>query len=176
MGLVEQVVAIADALDHADVPWAIGGAIALAYATEEPRGTRDIDVNVFVSESSAPQVFAALPVGVHHDHAAVEDARRDGQVRLDWAGTPVDVFFAVAPFHSEVDQRCRTVPFAGRDIRVLCAEDLTVFKALFDRPKDWVDIATMVESDALDVEAAADRLVPLLGDDPRIDRLRQFRR
>ena len=46
------------------------------------------------------------------------------------------------------------------------------FKALFDRPKDWVDITTMIESNALDVEVAAQRLAGLLGDDARVGRLR----
>jgi len=55
---------------------------------------------------------------------------------------------------------------------VLCAEDLAVFKAMFDRPKDWVDITTMIESNALDVEVAAQRLAGLLGDDARVGRLR----
>lgn len=171
--LVDQVVAIADAFDEHDLPWALGGALALAYATREPRGTRDVDVNVFVPASEADTVFGALPAGVHHTVADVEAARRDDQVRLWWDETPVDIFFAAEAFHHEVDARCRTVPFAGRSVRVLCAEDLAVFKAMFDRPKDWVDIATMVEADALDVEVAATRLADVLGDDARVERLRR---
>ena len=46
--LVERIVAVAASLEAAEIPWALGGALALAYATNEPRGTRDIDVNVFV--------------------------------------------------------------------------------------------------------------------------------
>ncbi|MCB0979024.1 MAG: hypothetical protein KDB17_00015, partial [Ilumatobacter sp.] len=56
---------------------------------------------------------------------------------------------------------------------VLAAEDLAVFKALFDRPKDWVDIATMAESNAIDLDEAADRLATLLPGDNRVDRLRR---
>ena len=85
---------------------------------------------------------------------------------------PVDVFFAESPFHHDVDRRCREVPFAGRTVRVLSAEDLAVFKAMFDRPKDWVDIATMAESNAVDLAVAAERLHALLGDDSRVGRLR----
>jgi len=81
------------------------------------------------------------------------------------------MFFAVEQFHIGVGNRCRTVPFSGRLIRVLSAEDLAVFKAMFDRGRDWVDIATMVESHGLDVEIAADRLRALLGDDSRVERL-----
>ena len=169
--LVDRVLAICDGLDRASVPWALGGALALAYATEEPRGTRDIDVNVFVPSSSAATVFRALPSGVRHSRDDVASVARDGQVRLLWDGTPIDLFFAVEQFHFDVADRCRTVPFEGRLIRVLSAEDLAVFKAMFDRGKDWIDIATMFESNAVDLEVAADRLHELLGDDPRVARL-----
>lgn len=170
--LVERIVAIGASLDAARIPWALGGAIALAYATEEPRGTRGIDVNVFVAADQAEAVFAALPGDVQHGPQDVTVAQREGQVRLWWDDTPVDIFFAEAPFHLEVDSRCRRVPFAGAEVRVLAAEDLAVFKAMFDRPKDWVDIATMAEARAIDLEVAAERLATLLGDDPRVTRLR----
>jgi hypothetical protein len=96
-------------------------------------------------------------------------------VRVFWDDTPVDVFFAVDRFHDEVAQRCHEVPFAGRTVRILAPEDLAVFKALFDRAQDWVDILTMVQSRAVDVDVAAARLERLLGDDPRVERLRELR-
>jgi hypothetical protein len=172
--LVDKVTALCAAFDRAQVPHALGGALALAYATEEPRGTRDIDVNVFATTDTALEVFDALPSGVVWSEADVHDAQRDGQVRLWWDDTPVDVFFAEDRFHDDVNHRCRSVPFAGGTVRVLSAEDLAVFKAMFDRPKDWVDIATMVEAGALDVEAAAHRLGHLVGDDHRVTRLREL--
>ncbi len=174
--LVGRVVAICASLDKHKIPWALGGALALAYATAEPRGTRDIDVNVFVGADQARKVFAALPKGIRHNAADVTIARRDDQVRLWWEETPVDLFFAAERFHHDVAQRCVTVPFGGRDIRVLCAEDLAVFKALFDRSRDWVDIETMAASDAIDLDLAARRLHDMLGDDPRVARLRNIGR
>jgi hypothetical protein len=174
VGLVEQIHAICSALDDTDVPWALGGAIALAYATEEPRGTRDVDINVFVDVTRASEVFGALPDGVEYAESDIAAAERDGQVRLWWAGTPIDIFFARSPFHGDVDRRCRRVPFGDRYVRVLGPEDLAVFKAMFDRPKDWVDIANMAESATLDAHVAADRLATLLGDDRRVDRLREI--
>jgi len=170
--LVDRIVAVCESLDRAGIPWALGGALALAYATREPRGTRDIDVNVFVGSANAPAVFAALPAGVAFTDADVVESVTRDQVRLWWDTTPIDLFFAADPFHFEVAERCRTVPFEGRRIRVLAAEDLAVFKALFDRTRDWADIEAMVESDAVDVQLAAERLAALLGDDPRVARLR----
>ena len=170
--LVDKIVSIASSLDAHGVRWAIGGAIALAYATEEPRATRDVDVNVFADVDQAEASMAALPQEVRFDEADIETARREGQVRLWWEDTPIDLFFSVSPFHDGVGRRCRVVPFAGVTLRVLSAEDLAVFKAMFDRPKDWVDIASMFEAGSLDSDVAADRLEGVVGDDERVARLR----
>ena len=172
--LADRIVAICAALDHAGVPWALGGALALAYATSEPRGTRDIDVNVFVESANAAAVFASLPEGVTFTDADVIEAGAHDQVRLWWDETPIDVFFASDQFHFDVGARCRSVPFEQRRIRVLSAEDLAVFKAMFDRTKDWADIEAMVESNAIDLDIAAIRLASLLGNDARVARLRNL--
>jgi hypothetical protein len=170
--LVERIIAIAASLDGAGVDWALGGALALAYATEEPRATRDIDVNVFVPATGADDVFAALPPGVAHGPGDRQAALADDQVRLWWEGTPVDLFFATGPFHYDVARRCRAVPFAGHTVRVLAPDDLAVFKALFDRPRDWVDIDAMAACGSLDPVAAAGALASVVGgDDPRVGRL-----
>lgn len=170
--LVDRIVAVCESLEQAGIPWALGGALALAYATNEPRGTRDIDVNVFVDAADAPTVFASLPAGVAFTDADVVEAGTHDQVRLWWDATPIDVFFAAEQFHFDVAGRCRVVPFEGHRIKVLSAEDLAVFKALFDRTRDWADIEAMVESNAIDLQLAAQRLGGLLGDDPRVGRLR----
>ena len=170
--LVDRVLSIAAALDDSGIDWALGGALALAYATEEPRGTRDIDVNVFVPSAAVSEVFAALPPGIAHcadDERSVFDS---DQVRLWWDDTPVDLFFAASDFHLQVATRTRRVPFADSHVNVLGAEDLAVFKALFDRSRDWVDIDAMAAAGALDRKVAAERLASVLdSDDPRIARL-----
>jgi len=171
--LVDKVKVLAAALEDR-VPYAFGGAIALAYATEEPRGTRDLDVNVFVAPAEVDEVFAALPAGIAHTGADRQVVVDDEQVRLWWEDTPVDVFFAAHPFHHAVGRRSRVVDFDGTPIRVLAADDLAVFKVLFDRPKDWVDIATMADSGTLDRTAVLRDVRALLGDDPRLERLRSI--
>lgn len=143
--LAERLVAVSHALDRASIPHAFGGAIALAYWAE-PRATLDIDVNVFVPETDCDRVLDALaPLGIATDRrAARERVARDGQIRLLWERTPVDLFFAYAPFHRRCAERAATVSFSGQPVRVLSAEDLVVRKALFDRPKDWVDIEAIL--------------------------------
>jgi hypothetical protein len=170
--LVEKVLALSEALEAADIPHAFGGALALAYCTEDPRGTRDIDVNAFVPASEGARVLAALPPGVAVKPGTAEIIAADGQVRLWWDDTPVDLFLDYAPLHAQAARGRRVVPFAGRQISVLGPTELVLFKALFDRPKDWVDIATVVEAGALaDPESVRTGLVELVGsDDERVAR------
>jgi hypothetical protein len=152
--LGDQLLAIHNALDGAHIPHAIGGAIALGYCTLEPRGTRDVDVNVFVGPERAREVFAALPDGIQFSGVNLEHAERDGQVRLWWGVTPVDVFLSVLPLHEHVEEHVREVPFEGSTIPVLDCTALTIFKAMFDRPRDWVDIEAMIDARAIDLDEA----------------------
>ena len=162
--LGQRLVAIHETLVAGGIPHAFGGAIALAYCTEEPRGTRDLDVNVFVDPSAAEAVLGALPEGVV---AGDEDRRRierDGQVRLWWDDTPVDLFFDVHDFHREVGGGIRTVSFLDARVPVLACTDLVVFKAMFNRTKDWADIEEMIEAGTVDADRALLWLTRLLGE------------
>ena len=170
--LGERLLQVHDGLDRARLPHAFGGAIALAYCTQEPRGTRDLDVNVFVGPDRVADAFAALPAEVEVSDAHRVAAQRDGQVRVWWDETPVDVFFDVHDFHRQVASEIREVPFEGRSIPVLGCHALAVFKAFFNRTKDWADIEAMLEAGALDGDRALGALVRLLGsDDPATVRL-----
>jgi hypothetical protein len=173
--LGDQLLAIHDDLDAAAIPHAIGGAIALGYCTLEPRGTRDVDVNVFVGPERARDVLAALPEGVRFSGVDLEHLERDGQVRLRWGITPVDLFLSVLPFHDHVEAHIRPVPFEGRTIPVLDCTALAVFKAIFDRPRDWVDIEAMVEARSLDVDEANHWIRVMVGDDERVQKLAALR-
>ena len=172
MTLAERIVALHRALDEHGLPHAIGGAIALAYWTLNPRATSDIDVNVFVPVTEAERVLAALPAGVEQPAGTARRLRRDGQIRLWWEGTPVDLFLDYAPVHADAAAHREIVEFTGTQIPVLGAVELAIFKAMFDRPRDWVDIADMVAAGTLDVGAVRSALAAMVGeDDPRVARL-----
>src|SRR5687767_7819728 len=138
--LLEQVVALDGKLEAASIPHAFGGALALAFHIEEPRATRDIDVNVFVAPDRAQAVFEALPDGVAWSEKDVGEVIERGQVRLFWDETPVDLFFSTHVFHDEASLNIARVPLDGTTIPILGATELVVFKAYFDRTKDWADI------------------------------------
>jgi hypothetical protein len=172
--LVDKIVALSTALDAHDIPHAFGGALALAYATEEPRGTRDVDINLFLAPAEAERAFRGLPPGVRSSDADVAAVQRDEQVRLWWDETPIDLFFAAHELHHAAGRRARRVDFVGVPIRVLAPADLATFKVLFDRTKDWADIEAMLDSGTLEVEQVITELVALLGEDARVARLRSM--
>jgi inosine-uridine nucleoside N-ribohydrolase len=163
--LAQRLLDIHDALSRAGLPHAFGGAIALAYCTREPRGTRDLDVNVFVDPVRAKEVLAALPDLVTATDADIQTLEREGQVRIWWKDTPIDLFLDIHSFHDEVAQNVRAVPFEGRTIPVLDCTALAVFKVLFDRTKDWADIEEMIAAGALDAVQATVWLERLTGAD-----------
>lgn len=170
--LGDRLLAVHAALDTAGIAHAFGGAIALAYCTEEPRATRDLDVNVFVEPARAPVVFEALPDGVAVPPDAMARIEGDGQARLWWDDTPIDLFFDVHDFHREAGATVRIVPFGGVDIPVLDCTALAVFKLLFNRTRDWADIEAMVEVGAFDATAVLGWAVRLFGGgDARVGRL-----
>jgi hypothetical protein len=171
--LVEKLFSIHDSLTEAGLAHAFGGAIALAYCIEEPRGTRDLDVNIFVDASQAESTLASLPAGVRVRKKDVAKVLRNGQARLDWDGTPVDVFLNNVPLHEAVAGAVVWVRLEGRDIPVLDCASLTIFKALFDRTKDWADIEAIALATPEDIEEAAATIADLVGeDDPAAEKLR----
>ncbi len=139
-GLAPKIVSLHEMLDSAGVPHQFGGAIALAWY-RNPRATTDIDVNLTLPPEAAGPVLGLLGLlGVTvtpEDRAAIAD---DGQARLDWGGSYLDVFFATMDLHLDMAECARLVRFGPVDIPILAPEHLIVCKAIFDRPKDWLDI------------------------------------
>jgi hypothetical protein len=167
--------AVADALQRAGVPYAIGGAIALGLHAP-PRATNDVDVTAFVGVDGLGPVMDALERdgGRIDDRAgALASAAERGDFRVDWGGLRVDVFVPSIPFYRLVAERVRSASLGGRPIQVLSPEDLAVFKLLFFRGKDLVDLERLVafQGAALDAAYVRDALVDIVGaSDARVAR------
>jgi hypothetical protein len=173
--LPEKIVSIHARLEQAGIPHAFGGALALAYYAE-PRATDDVDINVFLEPAAFARVHGVLmPVGVQND---VDPAvvQRDGQCRLWWGRTPLDLFFAYDEIHEAMRRDVRVLPFGEDRLPILGPEHLVVCKAVFDRPKDWLDIEqVLVCVESLDTNLICgwlDRIVG--GDDPRRQRFQEL--
>lgn len=168
--LLDKLFAIHDSLTAAGLSHAFGGAIALAYCTEEPRGTRDLDVNIFTDSSRARTALAALPKSVSVSAADIKTVESEGQTRLWWDSTPIDLFLSNHPLHEIAAAAVTWVPLAEREIPVLDCASLVVFKALFNRTKDWADIEAVASCSPRHVEQAAATVTELLGEDEPIYR------
>jgi len=68
-------------------------------------------------------------------------ALRNRVLLLQKGGVGIDIALAAIPFEERVLARSTTfefLPAAG--IRTCSAEDLIVYKAFADRPRDWIDV------------------------------------
>jgi hypothetical protein len=170
--LAQRVLAIEGALS--DVPHAFGGALALAYYAE-PRATIDIDLNVFVPAERFSEVAEPLvQLGAAADDPSIAAlVRRDGQVRVMWDATPIDLFFSYDAFHDAAGAARHLVPFGDGTIPILAADHLIVCKAVFNRPKDWVDVDSMLAAETdIDTAEVLRWVARITGDeDPRYNRI-----
>lgn len=167
-----------DAYRAAGVEAALGGGLAFNLWAI-PRVTKDIDLNVFLEEDQhelALEVlvrFGSHPTrtgGTWDAPARAEFLRRarEGEVAVAWVGdVRVDVFLPSIPFYALARSTLRTVEFPdGISRRVLSPESLAVFKLLFFRDKDLVDLRRLVaiQRDALDAAWVRQRIVDMLGE------------
>jgi hypothetical protein len=182
MNFHDFVVEVHDHLEDRDVPHAFGGALALAYIAE-PRGTVDVDINVFSPHEldAILAVFAEIELRPD-EHDATRAPMAGIRLQRSVGSFPVDVFPPLdVTRYSEIARRCVLRPFGSleRLLPFLSAEDLTVFKLSFGRAKDWVDLRNICRARRnLDVDYIEEVLVALRGPHmhPRIARLRMLLR
>lgn len=178
-GAAEAAQLIACELESAGITYAIGGALALAIAGV-PRGTADVDINVFVSDDELPRVIDRLrAIGIDIDPAqAIARAARDGMFVGRWDGMRIDVFLPSIPFaHEAARTRIRITDANGWSGWFLAPEALAVFKLLFFRGKDIVDLERLVAVRPGELDHAYVRrwMVQMMGeDDERVQRWDQI--
>ena len=102
----------------------------------------------------------------------METIKREGQVRVLWEDTPIDLFFDYVPIHRDAARNRQVVPFEGERVPVLGPVELAAFKASFDRTRDWADIEAMLAAQTLDLDSVRETLRTLVPeDDERFARL-----
>ena len=182
MTFVDFVIEVHRTLTAAGVPHAFGGALALAYVAE-PRGTVDVDVNVFSALDNVDAVLDVFgSIGLRPTEprerwvpiAGIRLRRPDGPY-------PVDLFPSLDDRYTEIEARTREHPFgsAGARLPFLSPEDLCLFKLSFGREKDWVDLRSIASSAGdLDTDYVARQLIGLRGPamHPRMSRFLELLR
>ncbi|MDF1565853.1 MAG: hypothetical protein P1V51_22650 [Deltaproteobacteria bacterium] len=162
-----------EVLEAGELDYAIGGAVALA-AWSEPRATADVDLVLWVTGDDLDRAFDLVEsAGVEFDRSASRQrATREGLFVGYLGPIRVDVFVPSIPFYEEALARRVRTTILGRPAWIHSAEVLAVFKLLFFRPKDLLDVERMVEvqGTAFDRDFVRAALVDLMGEDERIDR------
>ena len=165
---------LADRFDEDSLPYALGGALALA-AWSGPRQTVDVDVAVFVGEDELPRVLGAV------ERAGAVVQREEAERRVAATGmfiahvgsTRVDVFLATHPVHQEMGGRRRSVEVGDARMWFLSPEDLAILKLVYGRAKDMIDLerlfAACGDLDVPYVRSWLERIVP--PGDARLDAL-----
>ncbi len=165
---LEAALAIGGALDEHQIPYALGGALALSYWAV-PRATADVDINVFLPDPSLPKLceaLATLGLALDPEHARLASAA-SGLIVLRWNAIRIDLFTPSIDFSWEAMRTRTRVTIDQRNVWLLSAESLAVFKLLFFRPKDIADLQRLigVRGDSLDVGYIRAQLVAMMGDD-----------
>jgi hypothetical protein len=159
---------LAAALDAAGVPYAIGGAIAYGL-WGDPRGTHDVDLNLFVDHDGLDAALDVLEAaGVVLDRDAAHRADQEGDVIVGWCeGMRVDLFTPSIPFAWEAMKTRVRMDGPLGPATYLSAEATAVFKLLFFRSKDRVDLEKLVVVQGADLDAAYVRrwMVEMMGED-----------
>lgn len=154
-----------------------GGAIAYNYHGP-PRLTQDVDVLVLVPDIKVPALVDELcragclygqrSPGPIELRTVLDDLRSKAHMAaFVCSGIRTEIFVPWHPFHHKVLDRSPTRDLEGRPIRIHAAEDLIVFKKVFDRPKDIGDIKAMLlaQRGHLDLERLKADARDLLTDD-----------
>jgi hypothetical protein len=138
---------LAAALDEQGVEYALGGALALGY-WGTPRSTLDVDLTLFL-DTDLPGLCIHSLQQAGCDVAVADSTRmirEHGFFRADYAAFRVDVFLPIAPFYELARQRRRRFDLDGQPVMIWDAETLAVFKMMFFRDKDLVDVKQMLRT------------------------------
>jgi hypothetical protein len=160
------------ALNRLGIDYALGGAIALGYWAQ-PRGTLDVDLTRFLTPGDHQSVLDTLrEIGCEFDPDAVRALLVEHSFcRARFRGVDVDVFLPMFDFYDVARQRRARVRMGDEFIHVWSAETLAVFKMMFFRRKDVVDVERLLRDGGagFDREWVRAQLVEIFGArDPRI--------
>lgn len=168
MDATEAAVHFAAALNEAHIPYAVGGAIAYGFFGAT-RGTHDVDLNIFVDGEQAQHSLDVLTqAGLQIDsQLALQSAKERGDARGTFQSMPVDLFFNSIPAHERAAKRTKQVRLHGSLIQVLSPEDTAIFKMLFFRGKDLVDVERLIGlmKSSLDLKYVREALIEVVGED-----------
>lgn len=144
---------LAQALEPAEFDYAIGGAIALGIWSE-PRGTVDVDVTIFASADEPSACLELLrEAGVEFlESEARESIKELGFFSGTLSGVRVGVFLPTIPVYESCRNRRAQVKLLGHRVYVWRPEAVAIFKIMFFRQKDLIDVELMLQVSSAPVD------------------------
>lgn len=131
------------------MPHAAIGGVAVSLLAQ-PRATQDIDAVVWLEQERWGEMIEA---GAAYGFAprisdAVEFAARSRVLLLRHvpSGISIDLSCAALEFEREMIERAITLDLGGVKLKVPTPEDLLITKAVAHRPKDLIDIESIIET------------------------------
>lgn len=158
-----------------DLGGAIIGGVAISLGTRA-RMTSDVDAVVRAGSQTHEQFAAALIMRgfSFREGGSIEFARANQifLLRHDGTGVPVDIAFGWMPFEENAIAMADQLEVAGERIPVARPEDLAVMKVFAGRPRDVIDVGTLLQGhpdiDRAFIEREVRLICDLLEDDERL--------
>jgi hypothetical protein len=169
---------LAARLKAAGCEYALGGAIALGFWAEA-RGTLDVDVTLYLpldDLTGCVQLLEKIGCAFARNRT-LEMLKEHSFCQVSLSGIRLDVFLPMSSFYEAAKDRRREVPIGSHQGYIWDAETLCVFKMMFFRQKDLVDIQSILRSQgaSIDRDWIEKSLLDLYGNrDPRITRWREL--
>jgi hypothetical protein len=165
------------AFERHGVRYALIGGLAVSLRSR-PRSTRDIDILLTVPQVTLPGLLSDLTDhGFTLDETVVITAFvRHHITAFDYQGVRVDWLKPVVPMYQHVLDTAETAAGFEQPVRVASAEGLLLLKLMAGRPRDLVDIDSLLAANKgqLDLDwVEREWLTLYTADDPRWVKFRQ---
>jgi hypothetical protein len=146
---VEPLSALQRLLDRFGEQGVIIGGIATGFLGK-PRFTVDLDALFLASINDVPRILEmAKQEGIEpRTDQVMEFARKSRVLLLQHSASraSIDISLGVLPFEEEVVARSKVFDVGLLSVRLPTPEDLIIMKAIAHRPKDLIDIQTIIDS------------------------------
>ncbi len=146
---IEPLTALQRLLDRFNSQGVIIGGIATGFLGK-PRFTVDLDAMFFASIRDVPRILEmAKEEGIEPRRKDAAEFAKQSRVLLlkhVSSGTSVDISLGAFPFEEEVVARSTLYNVGMLSVRLPTPEDLIILKAIAHRPKDLIDIQTVIDA------------------------------
>ena len=132
-------------LEKENIYFFLLGGVALSFLGE-PRLTRDLDVDIFLTKDRAIEFLKkAKKTAFKIDEKLMgKRIQTFGNFRMFYKEIPVDMILASTELEKSALKRKNRVPFYGEKAYIPSPEDFILLKVIPGRPKDLVDIESVV--------------------------------